>query len=85
MVVSNSERYATFVSSRRSTTSAHISSVDGPDSWEHIVHIVAEQDSLPDSEVKVIEKAITEAYPWLVGRPAAVDLVRDRQRHDRRQ
>ena len=34
----------------------------GPDGWEHIVHIIAEHDSLPDSEVKVIEEAIVEAY-----------------------
>ncbi len=35
---------------------------DGPDDWDRIVRIIAEHDSLPDSEVKVIEKAIAEAY-----------------------
>ena len=35
---------------------------DGPDGWDRIVRIIAERDSLPDSEVKVIEKAIAEAY-----------------------
>lgn len=35
---------------------------DGPDNWERIVAIIAKHDSLPDSEVKVIEKAIAEAY-----------------------
>jgi hypothetical protein len=35
---------------------------DGPDKWERIVRIIAEHDSLPDSEVEVIEKAIAEAY-----------------------
>jgi hypothetical protein len=33
-----------------------------PDGWDRIVRIIAEQDSLPDSEVKAIEKAIAEAY-----------------------
>jgi hypothetical protein len=32
------------------------------DNWERIVAIIAEHDSLPDSEVKVIQKAITDAY-----------------------
>lgn len=35
---------------------------DDPDNWERIVGIIAEQDSLPKSEVKIIEKAIEEAY-----------------------
>jgi len=34
----------------------------GSDNWERIVRIVAEHDSLPDAEVKVIEKAVAEAY-----------------------
>lgn len=34
---------------------------DGPDNWKRIVSIIAEHDSLPDSEVKVIEAAIVEA------------------------
>ncbi len=33
-----------------------------PDGWDRIVHIVGEHDSLPDGDVKVIEKAIAEAY-----------------------
>jgi len=35
---------------------------DGPDNWERIIGIIAEHDSLPDSEVKIIEKTIAEAY-----------------------
>jgi hypothetical protein len=35
---------------------------DDLDGWDRIVRIVAEHDSLPDSEVKTIEKAIAEAY-----------------------
>jgi len=35
---------------------------DGPDPWERLVRLIAEHDSLPDSEVKGIEKAIAEAY-----------------------
>jgi hypothetical protein len=35
---------------------------DGPDGWERIVRGVAEHDSLTDSAVKIIEKAIAEAY-----------------------
>lgn len=31
---------------------------DGPDNWERIVGIIAERDSLPDSEIKGIQKAI---------------------------
>ncbi len=34
---------------------------DGPDDWERVVRIIAEHDSLSDSQVKVIEKAIAEA------------------------
>ncbi len=34
---------------------------DGPDPWERLVRLIAEHDSLPDSEVKGIEKAIAEA------------------------
>ena len=35
---------------------------DAPDNWECIVGIIAEHDSLPDSEVKVLERAIAAAY-----------------------
>ena len=35
---------------------------DRPDGWDRIVRIIAEHDSLPDSEVKAIEKAIAQAY-----------------------
>jgi hypothetical protein len=35
---------------------------DGPDAWERLVRLIAEHDSLPDNEVKGIEKAIAEAY-----------------------
>jgi len=34
---------------------------DGLDRWECIVRIIAAQDSLPSSEVQVIEEAIAEA------------------------
>ena len=34
----------------------------GPDAWERVVRLIAEHDSLPDNEVKGIEKAIAEAY-----------------------
>ncbi len=33
---------------------------DGPDGWERIVRIIAAHGSLPDSDVKVIDKAIAE-------------------------
>ncbi len=33
-----------------------------PDGWDRIVRIVAEQGSLPDGEVRVMEKAIAQAY-----------------------
>jgi hypothetical protein len=42
---------------------------DGPDNWERIVVIIAGHDSLPDSEVQVIEKAIDEAIFFLAGLP----------------
>ena len=35
---------------------------EGSDAWEHIVRLIAEHDSLPDDEVKVIERAIAGAY-----------------------
>jgi hypothetical protein len=35
---------------------------DGPDSWERILRIIAQYNSLPDREVEIIEKAIAEAY-----------------------
>lgn len=35
---------------------------DGSDAWERIVRIIAEHGSLPNGEVKSIEKAIAEAY-----------------------
>jgi hypothetical protein len=35
---------------------------NGLDGWDRIVRIVAEQGSLPDGEVKVIEKAVVGAY-----------------------
>jgi hypothetical protein len=35
---------------------------EGADGWDRIVRTLAESDSLPDSEVKVIEKAIAQAY-----------------------
>jgi hypothetical protein len=35
---------------------------DGSDGWDHIVRIIAAEGCLPDSEVRVIEKAIAEAY-----------------------
>jgi len=39
-----------------------VSGSDGPNNWERIVRIIAAHDSLPDSDVKVVEKAIAEAY-----------------------
>jgi hypothetical protein len=33
-----------------------------PDNWERIVAIIAEHDCLSDGDVKVIDKAIAEAY-----------------------
>ena len=35
---------------------------DGSDDWARMVAIIAENDSLPDSEVERIEKALDEAY-----------------------
>jgi hypothetical protein len=35
---------------------------EGNNGWDRIVRTVAENDSLPDSQVKVIEKAIAKAY-----------------------
>jgi hypothetical protein len=34
---------------------------EGNNGWDRIVRTVAENDSLPDSQVKVIEKAIAKA------------------------
>ena len=34
----------------------------GRETWERIVAIITKDDSLPDREVKVIEKAIAKAY-----------------------
>jgi hypothetical protein len=48
---------------------------NGTDNWERIVSIIAEHNSLPDSEVNIIEKAIEQAYGSWSGRPAPVDLV----------
>jgi hypothetical protein len=46
---------------------------DGPDHWERIVSIIAKNDSLPYSEVQVIEKAIAEAYcGWSAARRRAI-------------
>jgi hypothetical protein len=42
--------------------SRHSAGGDGSDAWERIVRIIAEHGSLPDGEVKSIEKAIAEAY-----------------------
>jgi hypothetical protein len=38
------------------------SASDRVDGWERIVRLIADHDSLSDDEVKVIEKAIAEAY-----------------------
>ena len=38
------------------------SKADGTDNWERIVNNIAEHDSLPGSEMDVVEKAISEAY-----------------------
>ena len=35
---------------------------DGADSWDRIVRIIAKHDSLPNSDIEVIEKAISDAY-----------------------
>lgn len=35
---------------------------DASDAWERMVRIIAEHGSLPDGEVKSIEKAVAEAY-----------------------
>jgi hypothetical protein len=35
---------------------------NGPDNWERMVGIIADQGTLPNYEVKVIEKAIDQAY-----------------------
>ncbi len=37
-----------------------VSGSNSPNNWERIVTAIAENDSLPDCEVKVIEKAIRE-------------------------
>jgi hypothetical protein len=34
----------------------------GPDDWERMIAIIAENDGLPNREVERIEKAIDEAY-----------------------
>ena len=35
---------------------------EGPDHWERFIRIIAQNDSLPHSEVEVIESAIAKAY-----------------------
>ena len=55
---------------------------NGPDPWERIVGMIAEPDSLPDSEVEVVEKAIEKAYRGWSDAHAG-RLVRDGHRRDR--